>query len=706
MRRALAATAAGTALAWLALGTQAAFPTELIGTRYWSGDFLSYYLPNAEYLGQRLARGELPLWDPRHAAGEPFLASLQAGALYPPNWLHALLPTQSVFVALTMLHLALAVIGTGAFAAALGADAFGAALAGLAYATSLRVMGEIWSPSAFYTSAWAGALWWAVERALARPGARSAVVLGASVALPLLAGWPYGVAIAALGAALYASLRLLEQALRERRVPLTALATLGAGVGVGAALAAPQLLPALELLRESCRALGSLREEQAVFVGAPHDPARFAQALWAHGFNDGIPGVVALALAPFALLRGPGRTRAGALLLVGALGLLASFPDHAPVYGWLRGLPVLGDFRFPYRYRLLTTLALAVAAGLGATRLLALCAARRTLGLALGCTALALQLAVATRPVWNALIPFPRAAPEARPLADMLDALGVHGDGRVLRAGWSGRLRASDRARVLNDLEPLSLARSAELLTFFESGQPRTVSRTTGPRVPAAGSGDALSAPYYGRIGLPDTPLRAGILDLLSVSVVVSSDPPAWLDSRYTRVGELPAGVAFTNPGALPRAYRVSAASLEPEGLQAALAKLIEPAFTAGRHVLLDALPPERPAPLERPAEGSVAIEVETPERIALRTRGAEPGIVVLTDAWFPGWVARVDGAEARVLRANLAFRAVAVPAGDHEIELRYRPHSLRSGALLAALAAFGCAVALRVSRGRSTPAP
>ena len=57
------------------------------------------------------------------------------------------------------------------------------------------------------------------------------------------------------------------------------------------------------------------------------------------------------------------------------------------------------------------------------------------------------------------------------------------------------------------------------------------------------------------------------------------------------------------------------------------------------------------------------------------------PGFVVLVDTWDPGWQATVDGQETEVLRANLAFRAVAVPAGDHRIEMRYRPRSVLVGA-------------------------
>jgi len=106
-----------------------------------------------------------------------------------------------------------------------------------------------------------------------------------------------------------------------------------------------------------------------------------------------------------------------------------------------------------------------------------------------------------------------------------------------------------------------------------------------------------------------------------------------------------------------------------------------------------------------REPDGAVELTADEPERIALRTRGEMPGVVVFTDAWFPGWEARLDGVEAPLLRANLAFRAVAVPAGAHEIELRYRPRSLRIGFTIAALALLvcgaGCAVESRWARAR-----
>ena len=49
-------------------------------------------------------------------------------------------------------------------------------------------------------------------------------------------------------------------------------------------------------------------------------------------------------------------------------------------------------------------------------------------------------------------------------------------------------------------------------------------------------------------------------------------------------------------------------------------------------------------------------------------------GYVVLNDPYHPWWSAAVDGAEAPVLRANVLFRAVAVPPGRHTVRFEFRP--------------------------------
>ena len=85
---------------------------------------------------------------------------------------------------------------------------------------------------------------------------------------------------------------------------------------------------------------------------------------------------------------------------------------------------------------------------------------------------------------------------------------------------------------------------------------------------------------------------------------------------------------------------------------------------------------------IERRNVNYVKIEVKCPD----------DGYVVLSDTFYPGWSAFVDGKPTAILRANLLFRAVAVGKGDHIVEFKYQPRSFYIGLALAALA---CLIAI-----------
>ncbi len=84
------------------------------------------------------------------------------------------------------------------------------------------------------------------------------------------------------------------------------------------------------------------------------------------------------------------------------------------------------------------------------------------------------------------------------------------------------------------------------------------------------------------------------------------------------------------------------------------------------------------------------------PERLAWTVTTDRPGLLFVSDAYYPGWTASIDGQPADILRANIAFRAVLVPAGEHQIEMRYEPRSFRYGAAISLVAlALTAAIAM-----------
>ncbi len=86
------------------------------------------------------------------------------------------------------------------------------------------------------------------------------------------------------------------------------------------------------------------------------------------------------------------------------------------------------------------------------------------------------------------------------------------------------------------------------------------------------------------------------------------------------------------------------------------------------------------------PSPSTAVLTGEAATRLVVRTDSAEPGVLVIRDAYDRGWRAYVDGVEAPVLPADLASRGVPVPAGTHEVVLEYDPPALRLGAFISAV--------------------
>jgi hypothetical protein len=110
----------------------------------------------------------------------------------------------------------------------------------------------------------------------------------------------------------------------------------------------------------------------------------------------------------------------------------------------------------------------------------------------------------------------------------------------------------------------------------------------------------------------------------------------------------------------------------------------MDAAFDVARQVVL----PE-PAPFEL-GGGEVVGQVTWLERGTnlqrLQVQSDRAALLVIADNWYPAWQATVSGDEAPVLRANHTLRAVPVPAGEHEVVLRYgRTPAMRAGLMLTA---------------------
>ena len=139
---------------------------------------------------------------------------------------------------------------------------------------------------------------------------------------------------------------------------------------------------------------------------------------------------------------------------------------------------------------------------------------------------------------------------------------------------------------------------------------------------------------------------------------------------------------------ALPRAHVVHQAQVLADD-EAALAALADPTFDPAQTVVLADGQAIEAHPAGQP---QVTVETYTPHEIAIRASLDAPGYLVLSDAWYPGWQATVDGQSTDIARANVHFRAVYLPAGVHAVRFVYRPTSYYLGLGISVLAIMGLA--------------
>ena len=133
----------------------------------------------------------------------------------------------------------------------------------------------------------------------------------------------------------------------------------------------------------------------------------------------------------------------------------------------------------------------------------------------------------------------------------------------------------------------------------------------------------------------------------------------------------------YQNLDVLPRAFIVhQARSVASE--EQALDLMRSPSFDPANEVLLVQAEVEETVP--GTGESSTRIVSYDPEQVRIEASLESPGYLVLTDAHYPGWEAEVNGEPVPIERANLYFRAVHLPSGEHQIVFTYAPSSARVG--------------------------
>ena len=734
-------------------------PSVLSGGVPARGDLADFFWPMKAYTAARWPSG-LPLWNPLSGCGEPWLAQLQTGVLYPGD-LPFFLPGIAGPLLSIALHLAIASSGMAAWLYGLGSSRGGALLGAAVYAGGGAFLSLALVYNNFETAAF---LPWLFVAARGAAAGGSPARLALAFALSFLGGEP---SIAVAGAACAIALALFTRC-EEPATGIDAgrpLRRLAGGLLLGAGLAAAAALPFFDYAASSGRLAGVTRAEALARPVGASDLLDLVlpppDALTRHPAPGRGGYLATLALSPLVLVLAGGagaglaarpRLLAG-LALLALLGLLLAAGPRGGLLPILWDLGIARGVRFPARWFVLTQCALAGLAGTGldgwrygrlfawpkglepedGDRVSAPAAARLgtllvlgtiaawLLGMALaagrgtGAAAWATLFAAAAGGILLASVrmtgwPAPGrsdavllalvALPLLGATAGLFAPARLEGSPPILAglAGAPGRVYpiASDGAA----LAALSREAGGE---WGGTGASRARAALSGyTNLPLSLSSAASPSPIGNprRTRLLGAALSGGnagtILSLADVRHIVSPFPAAIPGARLER--QVGGVFLYALPRAVGRVFFARSA-LEVDDA-AAFRALARPEFDPEAVALL--APPAGPLPPAREGRSfSVArVVADAPELLKVDAEASDAGFLVLTRAYARGWEARLDGTEVPLHRADLALSAVLLPAGAHRLELVYRPLAFRIGAAIS-LASFVVLAAL-VLAGKS----
>jgi len=714
-----------------------------------AGDFTEQYYPLRVYAVRELTAGRLPLWNPSPYGGQPALADIQSGALYPPqiveafllDWLGLGFPVWALELQ-AIAHFAWAAVGGYLLGRRLARRSsvaprnarFAGIVVSLVFTYSGYLTGfPVQQVTILEVSAWAP--WVLLSMDMLGDGGWKLgdgrwILAGLALGLSLLPGHPQTSLYVVYIAVAFYLFRTLSR-LSSINYLLAAVGYLLLSFLLAFALAAAQLLPTMEFIARSPRADLSY---QAVSFGLPlHELVSLVYP----GYFGGSPeyiGILPLVLIGLALAIGRPRRDVVFWTLAGLLAMLLAFGGNTFLYPLFYLLaPGFDAVRHQERAFLVYTLSAAVLSGYGALMLVTPldrvrhAALRRIEGRLRTIFGVALAL--------TALFFYGWVGSEHPDLFG--GVLRHHVFGLVLLAG-SLILLALRPTRVLR--QPWGMALVVGWIAFnlfsvnwrFNLEQPGT----TGPyaptplteflpapepplRIASAGllPGGPGAASVYGLFDITgNSPLHLAAIEafeagvpewrrwqLLNVHYVLSERdldgpglarvfPPGDTDVTQSPTGE-GQGRVYAVGDPFPRAWVVHAVEFVPDE-EMALTRLSADEFDLRRAAVV--VEPRGDVPFgdfatqagELDAVGSSAQVVAfAPSEITIEVDAAADGLLILSEVYYPGWRASVDGETAHIVRADGLLRGVPVPGGRHTVRVWYAPVSVRLGLIVSALA-------------------
>jgi len=631
------------------------------------GDFTLQFQAFRQFGLDELRQSRWPLWLPNVDSGYPYFADPQSASFYPPvvvNWgVHILSGARTFSIgALELegaLHVLLAALTAYGFLRGEVRSHWAALLGALAFSFGGYLLSyPMLQLAILETAAWLPLALWSMRQLAARGDGRSVIVADGVWAISALAGHPQTLVMMGYTGVAYFVVCAWRNRLRAKRAIMLVSAT----ALLALLLSAIQLLPTLEFMRLSSRV------ELTVDTAGTGFPFSDVVQLIAPGsvshYSPLYVGLLPLALAGLALAARKLRTSSTQIWFWGGVALTAlivSFGDRTPLFSVLYTLvPGFRLFRDQERHALIVVWALSVLAAYGGDYLFARLSStwRRWLPLAAVIIVVG-DLAVNTRSVnWvPPYDPFPAHAALTTIAADAAanTIYRLHNEQRL-----PGHAASMAGLSEVGGITPIHIAAYQDFIK----------------QVPREVRWALLNVRYVvtwrsaldGHLGQP-------------------------IDSTLLlQQGE---GEAATYVYRLaddhPRAWIVHEVAVKADRATI-FAALAAPDFNA--HFTALTL-----APIEVVANESIELIKITrlePNQLAVETTLTTPGLLVLSEVYYPGWVATVNGVNQPVVEVDGALRGVALGAGESRVEMTFQPISLQIGGAISMLALAVCSISWR----------
>jgi hypothetical protein len=716
----------------------------------YASDAIRQLYPWKELAIEIMSRGQLPLWNPYNFSGTPLLANAQTAIFYPLNIIFFIIPSFAwAWAVYIMLPILLSGLFMFKFLTTIKTGKFGATFGSLAFASSGYIVSWLEWGVVAHSIIWLPLSLYSVNRWIVRAEKKFLILLIISLSSTVFAGYPQGSAYSIITVFSYFLFLLIKKKKSKRRQ--LAFPTLTSALFV-IGITAVQWIPTTELFINSAmkgNVSQTLSREAAMplphfatLLAPDYFGNRVTENYWAKTFSnldymdaDLFTGVSLFSMAVFAFISRKKIKLFRWIFMVLVLGVFLGSKNPASALVANLGIPVIStgaasealimtifgtwclgamgfsQFRrhydrkkFFYSLGIVAILLFVLSIGTFFVNSEFATISRRNLVIPFATffafstvvilfskqlinkslTGFFIIILIAAELLLHAnkILPFSSTA-FAFPQHLLIEELRKKADLNRIAGFWESEIttnfHTAFRLYSAEGYDPLYIRRYGEFITSAKEDKLEK-------NIPRADAD----------ITMENEANRDRILDLSSIKYIPAKltdpsqtweeEPLKYNPERYKLVWQQDKFKIYENFHSLPRAslyYDWQIIQNDEDIINV----LYDPQHNIHKQVILESDPG-----IEKKDNGKGEARIITYDsnQIQIETDSNQPAVLLLTDSYYPGWTAEVDGSFKDILRANYTFKAIVIPTGKHTIKVSYRPSSIKLGITISTISIAG----------------